>query len=76
MLLGDGLMSTDWTIRFAHDIEGMNKNPRNGRNPRLKAIFAAVGSSSGTYRSSVRKIRTFKLLYAWPQAGRSSLRRG
>ena len=33
MLLGDGLMSTDWTIRFAHDIEGMNKNPRNGRNP-------------------------------------------
>jgi hypothetical protein len=26
MLLGDGLMSTAWTIRFAHDVEGMN-NP-------------------------------------------------
>jgi len=33
MLLGDGLMSTNWTIRFAHDIEGMNQQPRNGRNP-------------------------------------------
>lgn len=75
MLLGDGLMSTDWTIRFAHDIEGMNKNPATG-GTRLKAISAAAGSSSGMRPSSVRKIRTFKLLYAWPRAGRSSLQRG
>jgi hypothetical protein len=26
-------MSTNWTIRFAHDIEGMDQNPRHGRNP-------------------------------------------
>jgi hypothetical protein len=33
VLLGDLLMSANWTIRFPHDIEGMDQSPRNGRNP-------------------------------------------
>src|SRR5262245_55932890 len=33
--VGDGLMSAEWTIRIPdkYAIEGMNRNPRNGRNP-------------------------------------------
>lgn len=33
LLVGDVLMSTDWTMRFAHDIAGLEQQPRNGRNP-------------------------------------------